>query len=364
MSIEFVSRLIGMIVLGIGGLYLGSSLAGMANAEDPNLWSQATGLVGALAGLVLTPLLTIRPIRAAYRFISQLSARSLLAGMFGLILALIISGLLALPLSLLPEPFSQILPILVAIVLSYLGIVTFISRQSEIGSVFSFLPLRGGEPRNKATSDGRNILMDTSVIIDGRIADISKTGFISGTLLIPRFVLNELQHIADSSDKMRRQRGRRGLEVLAALQKDPRLAVQISDLDVEGAREVDDKLVILARQMHAPILTNDFNLNRVADLQGVTILNINELANAVKAVFLPGEELTVRIIQEGREAKQGVGYLEDGTMVVVQDGSAFLGSEVRTSVTKVLQTAAGRMVFAKPEETPKEGRGRNGKRRR
>lgn len=365
MSIEFVARLVGMIVLGVGGLYLGSSLAGMANAEDPNLWAQATGLVGALAGLVLTPLLTIRPIRAIYRVLSQLSARSLLAGLFGLILALIISGLLALPLSLLPEPFSQILPIAVAIVLSYLGVVTFISRQSEIGSVFSFLPSRGGgEARSKASADGRNILMDTSVIIDGRIADIAKTGFISGTLLIPRFVLNELQHIADSSDKMRRQRGRRGLEVLASLQKDPRLAVQISDLDVEGAREVDDKLVILARQMHAPILTNDFNLNRVADLQGVTILNINELANAVKAVFLPGEELTVRIIQEGREAKQGVGYLEDGTMVVVQDGSAFLGSEVRTSVTKVLQTAAGRMVFAKPEESPKEGRGRNGKRRR
>jgi uncharacterized protein YacL len=196
------------------------------------------------------------------------------------------------------------------------------------------------------------------VIIDGRIVDIVRTGFLAGSLLIPRFVLAELQHIADSGDKLRRQRGRRGLEVLANLQKDPRLPVHISDIDVEGAREVDDKLVILARQMHSPILTNDFNLNRVAELQGVTILNINDLANAVKAVFLPGEELTVRIIQEGREARQGVGYLDDGTMVVVQDGSELVGQDVETSVTKVLQTAAGRMIFAKPEGNSKPSRGK------
>lgn len=356
MSIEFVSRLIGMILLGLGGLYLGSNLARMANAEDPSLWAQVIGLVGVLAGLILTPLLTVRPLRAVYRMLAQVSARSLLAGLSGLILALIIAGLLALPLSLLPQPFSQVLPIVVAVVLSYLAVYIFVSRQNEIAAVMGSRGAESGKPR--AGQDGRNILMDTSVIIDGRIVDISKTGFVSGTLLIPRFVLNELQHIADSADKMRRQRGRRGLEVLTALQKDPRLTVQISDLDVEGAREVDDKLVILARQMHAPILTNDYNLNRVADLQGVTILNINELANAVKAVFLPGEELTVKVIQEGREARQGVGYLEDGTMVVVQDGSEYLGTDVRTSVTKVLQTAAGRMVFAKPEEEAKENGGR------
>jgi len=200
--------------------------------------------------------------------------------------------------------------------------------------------------------------MDTSVIIDGRITDIARTGFLSGSLLIPRFVLNELQHIADSSDKMRRQRGRRGLEVLANLQKDPRLPVHISDIDVEGTSEVDDKLVILARQMHSPILTNDFNLNRVAELQGVNILNINELANAVKAVYLPGEELTVKVMQEGREARQGVGYLDDGTMVVVQDGSDYMGQDVPTSVTKVLQTAAGRMIFAKPDDNVKPNRTR------
>jgi uncharacterized protein YacL len=351
MSIEFFARLVGMVALGVGGWYLGGVLPPLEGVH-PSIWPQALASLGALAGLILTPLLTVRPLRSARAFLSQLSSRSLLSGLLGLVLALVISGLLALPLSLLPQPFSQVLPIAVAVIFSYLGVVIFMARQNEILSLFRMQP--GGEPGSKGNLNGRSILIDTSVIIDGRIVDIAKTGFLSGTLLIPRFVLNELQHIADSADKMRRQRGRRGLEVLASLQKDPRMPTHISDIDVEGTREVDDKLVILARQMHAPILTNDFNLNRVADLQGVTILNINDLANAVKSVFLPGEELTVRVIQEGREARQGVGYLEDGTMVVVQDGVDFMGTEVKTSVTKILQTAAGRMVFAKPEEEPKK----------
>lgn len=362
MSFEFVSRLIGMILFGVGGIYLGANLARLAEATDPERWALVFALVGVLAGLVLTPWLTVRPIRAARKLLGQLSSRTLLAGLFGLIVSLVIAGLLAFPLSLLPRPFSQILPIAVAIILAYLGVVIFIARQNDILSLFSFIPSRGGDSRSKSGDNSpRSILLDTSVIIDGRIVDIVRTGFLSGSLLIPRFVLAELQHIADSSDKLRRQRGRRGLEVLANLQKDPRFPVHISDIDVEGTREVDDKLVILARQMHAPILTNDFNLNRVAELQGVSILNINDLANAVKAVFLPGEELTVRIIQEGREARQGVGYLDDGTMVVVQDGSDLLGQDVQTSVTKVLQTAAGRMIFAKPEGDSRPSRSRKEK---
>lgn len=360
MSFEFITRLIGMIVLGIGGLILGVNLAHLADVTDVETqrWAVVFALVGVLAGLILTPWLTVRPLRAARRLLGQLSSRTLLAGLFGLIVSLIIAGLLSFPLSLLPRPFSQILPIAVAIVLAYLGVVIFIARQNDILSMFSFIPARGGDGRAKqSTADtSRSILLDTSVIIDGRIVDIVATGFLAGSLLIPRFVLAELQHIADSGDKLRRQRGRRGLEVLSNLQKEPKIPVHISDIDVEGAREVDDKLVILARQMHAPILTNDFNLNRVAELQGVTILNINDLANAVKAVFLPGEELTIRIIQEGREARQGVGYLDDGTMVVVQDGSDLVGQDVQTSVTKVLQTAAGRMIFAKPEGNSKPGR--------
>jgi uncharacterized protein YacL len=192
-------------------------------------------------------------------------------------------------------------------------------------------------------------LLDTSVIIDGRIADVARTGFLPGSLLIPHFVLNELQYIADSADSLRRQRGRRGMEVLATLQREPGIPVRITDVDVEGVRDVDDKLVILAKQMHCPILTNDFNLNRIAELQGVTILNINELANAVKSVLLPGEMLYVRVIQEGKESNQGVGYLEDGTMVVIENGREYIDNEVNVLVTKVLQTAAGRMIFARPE---------------
>jgi uncharacterized protein YacL len=191
--------------------------------------------------------------------------------------------------------------------------------------------------------------VDTSAIIDGRISDIAKTGFFGATLVVPRFVLNELQYVSDSADNLRRQRGRRGMEVLAELQKDPDIPVTITDIDVEGVREVDDRLVVLARQLNCPILTNDYNLNRVAELQGVKVLNINELANAVKAILLPGESLDMTIIQEGKEYGQGVGYMEDGTMVVVEDGHAYIGKTIRITVTKVLQTAAGRMIFAKPE---------------
>ena len=203
---------------------------------------------------------------------------------------------------------------------------------------------------NANWAENRSILLDTSVIIDGRISDIARTGFLPGSLLIPRFVLIELQYIADSSDSLRRQRGRRGMEVLANLQKEPSIPVRISDIDVEGVREVDDKLVILARQLRCPVLTNDYNLNRVAELQGVTVLNINELANAVKSVLLPGELMNIRVIQDGKEANQGVGYMDDGTMVVVENGRDYMDRQIMVVVTKVLQTAAGRMIFARPEE--------------
>jgi uncharacterized protein YacL len=169
--------------------------------------------------------------------------------------------------------------------------------------------------------------------------------------LIPRFVLNELQYIADSPDSLRRQRGRRGMEVLSQLQKEPVIPVRINDIDVEGIRDVDEKLIILARQMRCPILTNDYNLNRIAELQGVTILNVNELANAVKSVLLPGETLIVRVIQEGKESGQGVGYMDDGTMVVIESGREYLNNEIMVTVTKVLQTAAGRMIFARQKRT-------------
>ena len=359
-GIEFIFRLIGMIVLAILGGYWGLDL-GKLLGGSPNLYAMVLGLVGALIGLVLTPFLTTRPARALVSALTHVSVQSLATGLIGLVVGLLIAALLASPLSMLPDPIGQILPFIGMLLFGYFGIVIFVMRQKEIMNLFAARwPGRSAESPGQGEHNGsantllggpgRNILLDTSVIIDGRISDIARTGFLVGTLLIPRFVLNELQYIADSPDALRRQRGRRGMEVLSQLQKDTTVPVRISDIDVEGVREVDDKLVVLARQLRCPILTNDYNLNRVAELQGVAVLNVNELANAVKSVFLPGESINVSIIQEGREVGQGVAYLDDGTMVVVEDGRERINTQTSVTVTKVLQTAAGRMIFARVEE--------------
>ena len=347
MSADFIARLIGMILFLVLGLSWGYQVGKL---DPPNLFTYTLGigLVGALFGLVMTPFLSTRPVRALRRALGKLAAETLFAGLLGLVVGLLIAALLSFPLSLLPQPFGSILPFVGVVLFSYFSIALFVMRQTDIANLLGGFARRGESSAGWHTS--RTILLDTSVIIDGRIADIAKTGFLPGTLLIPRFVLNELQYIADSADTLRRARGRRGMEVLAELQKATSVVVRISDIDIEGVREVDDKLVILARQLKCPILTNDYNLNRIAELQGVPILNVNELANAVKSVVLPGEVLTVHIIQEGKELNQGVGYLDDGTMVVVENGNKYLNKEIAVIVTKVLQTAAGRMIFARPEE--------------
>jgi uncharacterized protein YacL len=362
MSADFIARLIGMILFTILGVYTGTYLGQLANIDPGNSYFSVEqyaftiGLVGALTGLILTPFISTRPVRAFRALLNRISPQSLFSSLIGLIVGLIIAALLAFPLSLLPFPFGRIMPFIGVVVLGYMGVSVFVTRQNDLFNLLAMFrgnaanvgnsPVEGSNPN---WAESRTILLDTSVIIDGRIADIARTGFLPGSLLIPRFVLLELQYIADSPDSLRRQRGRRGMEVLAQLQREPSIPVRITDIDVEGVREVDDKLVILARQMRCPILTNDFNLNRVAELQGVTILNINELANAVKSVMLPGEVLCVRVIQEGKEPGQGVGYMDDGTMVVVENGREFLDQETNVMVTKVLQTAAGRMIFARPE---------------
>ncbi len=349
MSFEFILRLVGMITLAVGGMYVGVSLSRLAGGQA-DLWASVFALVGALIGLVATPFLTTRPLRAFRNMMTQISAQSMLAGLMGLVVGLVIAALISFPLSLLPEPFGQILPFVGALVFTYVGVAVFVARQNDIiGMLRSRLSSVSDEGFG-GPQGGRSVLLDTSVIVDGRIADIARTGFIAGPMLVPSFVLTELQHIADSSDGLRRQRGRRGLDILNRLQKDTAVSFRVTDLDVEGVREVDDKLVVLARQLHCPILTNDYNLNRVAELQGVTVLNINELANAVKTVFLPGESLQVQVIQEGKEVDQGVAYLDDGTMVVVENGKAHMDRTISVLVTKVLQTTAGRMIFARPQE--------------
>jgi len=365
MSIDFIVRLIGMVVFCIVGVFLGTNLGATASA-NPNTeiplsveqYAFTIGLVGALFGLILTPILTTRPMRFLRAWLTRISAQSLFASFVGLIAGLLTAALLAFPLSLLPNPFGSILPFLGVVIFGYLGISVFSMRQTDLFNIFGGFGQRVGNnlpgtPVGDTTTnwaESRTILLDTSVIIDGRISDIARTGFLPGSLLIPRFVLIELQYIADSPDSLRRQRGRRGMEVLAQLQKEPTIPVRISDIDVEGVREVDDKLVILARQLRCPVLTNDYNLNRIAELQGVTVLNINELANAVKSVLLPGEIMNIRVIQDGKESNQGVGYMDDGTMVVVENGRDYMDKEIVVVVTKVLQTAAGRMIFGRPEE--------------
>ncbi len=346
-SIEFVFRLIGAVVGAVG-----ASIGGFRFAQWLGITSDVYvivfGLVGFLGGLILTPFLTTRPIRSIRRELSQMTAGRLTAIVAGIFLGLVAAALLSLPLSLLPAPFRQIMPLATAVIFCYLSVIILTTRQNDFQALFS--SFRSGSAPEGGVDKGSEsfVLLDTSVIIDGRIADISKTGFIQGTLLIPNFVLLELQHIADSADAMRRNRGRRGLEVLSLLQNEAPIPTRITDMDASEVREVDSKLVSLARHLHCPIMTNDYNLNRVAEIQGVRVLNINDLANAVKAIFLPGEELQVKIIQEGRELGQGVGYLEDGTMVVVEDGRRLINSTRSVTVTKVLQTAAGRMIFAKP----------------
>jgi uncharacterized protein YacL len=249
----------------------------------------------------------------------------------------------------LPSPFRQILPPASVVILSYLSVIVLTLRQNDFRAALSYLRSDRQPTRATQAVDESVVLLDTSVIIDGRISDISKTGFIRSSLMVPNFVLLELQHIADSSDPLRRNRGRRGMDVLKVLQNDSPIPVRFTDMDVTDVRDVDSKLVALARELTSPIMTNDYNLNRVAELQGVSVLNINDLANAVRAVFLPGEQMSVKIVQEGREIGQGVAYLDDGTMVVVEDGKAHIQDTVPVVVTKVLQTSAGRMIFARPQ---------------
>lgn len=320
----------------------------------------ALGAIGFILGMIVTPIITIRPLRYVRHRLSNMSSAQLAAVIIGIIMGLVTGGLFAIPLSFLPPPFSTILPLIFVLVFSYLCVFILYYRQDDINMFFQGIASGPSSWKNDSTdtptlegnnqNDGdrkRIILLDTSVIIDGRISDISKTGFIRDTILIPTFILRELQHIADSSDAIRRNRGRRGLEVLGMLQESSLAPIEITDIDVSEVRDADSKLVALARQLPCPILTNDYNLNRVAELQGVNVLNVNDLANAVKVAYLPGEDLIVKIIQEGREVGQGIGYLEDGTMVVVEDGMNQMHKTAPVIVTKVLQTSAGRMVFAR-----------------
>lgn len=377
MSIKTTARIVGSLcAIGIVvGLFFLGPTPGLQSL--PWYWVIGIGAMSALLAFIITPYISIVPYRWIRDLIRHAAASDLIAAAIGLIIGLIISALLAIPLANLPGNLGHLLPFIGTVLFSFLGVLIAVLQKDEIAHLFqtAFSSMRRPrererdhgserEEREKSPSEetskkqtsseesqlATKILLDTSAIIDGRIADISQTGFVFGTLVVPRFVLNELQHIADSSDTMRRTRGRRGLDMLNRLQKDAPVPVEIADIDIEGVAEVDGKLVKLARTWHCAIITNDFNLNRVAELQGVKVLNINELANAVKPVLLPGEDLPIKIMQDGKELGQGVGYLDDGTMIVVEGGRHYMNTTIEVTVTRVLQTVAGRMIFAHPKQ--------------
>lgn len=284
--------------------------------------------------------------------LTKVPAGDLLFGTIGLIIGLSVATLIGLAINRLEIPIVvNIAQIILAIILGYLGFRIGFNKRDELVQVFTSkgaAKKKAAEPAKKQSE--RFKLLDTSVIIDGRIADISETGFVEGTLVVPQFVLTELQHIADSSDTLKRTRGRRGLDILKRLQDERASKVLITEVDFEDISEVDLKLVRLAKKMDAQILTNDFNLNKVCELHQVQVLNINDLANAVKPVVIPGEDMQVMVIKDGKEHNQGVAYLDDGTMIVVEGGRSYIGQVIHVTVTSVLQTSAGRMIFAKPRE--------------
>lgn len=297
-------------------------------------------------GFLLLPYLTVVPAGRLILEVRAMDTADFVAIVVGLVVGLLIALLLGLPLSVLPQPYGTYLPIGVSVCFG-LGMVglTVAKREDLVAAAEAAGLIRRSDSSSRPSGEQTPVLVDTSAIIDGRIADIVDSGFLYHRLLIPRFVLDELQRIADSSDTQRRSRGRRGLEILARLQKEGPTPVEIVSEETEGA-DVDAKLIAMARTRRAAILTNDFNLNRVADLQSIRVLNINSLANALKPALLPGDPLKIKVITEGKEAGQGVGYLDDGTMVVVEGGARLVGSELDVVVTRVLQTVMGRMVFA------------------
>jgi uncharacterized protein YacL len=339
-SLNFLVRLAGMFGLGYLGFRIGIALSGGPPTEIEILATQLLTLAGAGLGLLTTHRWTVEPVRDLIRHMRSVSIAELTALVFGALVGLIFAVLLSVPLAQLPPPFGQFAPIIVAGTLAYLGAMIFSSRKKDIADLL-LASRRGTFSWSQQVGDAiqpqRRYLVDTSAIVDGRIAAVAQTGFIEGTLLVPNFVLHELQSLADSG---------RGLEILNTMQKQMHNTVEVLNVEAPGTMEVDEKLIILARQYRCPVITNDHNLGRVAELQGVKVLSLNQLADAVRPPVIPGQDLRVTIRDIGREREQGISFLEDGTMVVVEDARRLIGREVDTIVTRVYQTQTGRIVFA------------------
>ncbi len=358
------------IILRLVFTFMGAGILHQATAYvlREGLWQKpvssqalpAASVVGAILGFVIGPRIAAKLEQLMSRFISSLNRTSpyeLIVGAIGLVVGLLIGILATIPIPGHIPIIGEYVPLLVTLSMGYVAMAVALKKKEELLYLFNIFP----RSVDKHTGRERRIfgprvpqkILDTSVIIDGRIADICRSQFLEGTLVVPAFVLEELQHIADSSDVLKRNRGRRGLDILNKMQKEPGVTVRIDDRDFDDVTEVDTKLVRLAKTLGGKVVTNDYNLNKVAELQGVQVLNINELANAVKPIVLPGEEMVVHVIKDGKEQGQGVAYLDDGTMIVVDGGRKYIGEDIGVMVTSVLQTAAGRMIFAKPKAMEK-----------
>jgi uncharacterized protein YacL len=348
-SANFLARIVGMIVLAFFGTWIGFTLSGSTVNEGERLAIQLLTLAGAGLGLLTAHRVTVEPAARLQRTLNAMTLDELLASGAGLLFGALFGRLFSYPLSLLPGLLSRHLPTLVMLLCAYLGLLLARRHRRELTELVGGLLRRRrplGEESAASEPSARRFLVDTSAVIDGRIAGVAQTGFLEGVLVVPTFVLNELQMLADSSDELRRTRGRRGLDILNQMRKESVLPVEVVDADTDGALPVDDKLVLLARRFHCPIITNDFNLNKVAELQGVRVLSLNALSDAVRAPVVPGQMLQVVIRSEGREREQGISFLDDGTMIVVEDARHLLGHGVAAVVTRIYQTTSGRIIFA------------------
>ncbi|MDM5227882.1 PIN/TRAM domain-containing protein [Cytobacillus sp. NJ13] len=346
------------LIIGVTlGIFLIPDLLKLISLDDIPLLNNP--YVSAILGAIIFYLLTfwavdhvVNFVRWAEESLVKVPITDIIFGSVGLVFGLVIAFLIGYALNAIEVPIlNTVAPMVLTLLFGYLGFQVGFKKRDELLSLFSSKKKKSSEEELEPEAAPKKSLkiLDTSVIIDGRIADICQTGFLEGTIVIPQFVLEELQHIADSSDVLKRNRGRRGLDILNRIQKELSINVEIYEGDFEEIQEVDSKLVKLAKLTNGVVVTNDFNLNKVCELQKVAVLNINDLANAVKPVVLPGEEMKVQVIKDGKEQNQGIAYLDDGTMIVVEEGRNYIGKHIDVLVTSVLQTSAGRMIFAKPK---------------
>ena len=342
MVAEIVARLIGAAILATGGWRLGEYVSEVWGPQLYVPWVLGLTTLGLVIGLLAAPYLSVRFAKNLVTQIESMPTSRILSTILGAVLGLLVALLLSIPLSRLSGWLGLILPVAISIAFAYIGGYLLSRRERDVFSGVISDDLRGD-------AGGGNILLDTSAIIDGRIADITQTGFLRGTIVIPSFILDELRHIADSSDSLRRARGRRGLEMLNRLRQETEIPIRVLDVRHRNGLEVDAMLVDVAKEMNGSIATTDYNLNKVAQIHGVPVLNVNDLANSLKPVVLPGEGMTVRVVQEGKEPGQGVGFLDDGTMVVIEGGNTYVNRDLDVLVTRMLQTTTGSIVFAQPK---------------